>query len=175
MTDHTSHDRPGKSNDQLADTHVEATSEEFSQGLAKTALRPYPDALAEAEKTINKLADEYLHWVQNNVDGISDKLNAAHNNPRSSAYVLDSIADIAKGLSSTGHGFGYALITTIADSLHHYSCNTTQFDFDNIEIIAAHIRALRFVREQNMQGHGGLTGRRLTARLHDAVEKSLTG
>ena len=78
---------------------------------------------------------------------------------------------LAHDLKGQGGTFGYPLITTFAGSLFKFTdANARQTD-NYVQIVNAHIDAIRAVVAGKIQGDGGRTGRELRLVLEDAIAK----
>ena len=74
-------------------------------------------------------------------------------------------------MKGQGGTFGYPLITTFADSLFKFTgANARQTD-NYVQIVNAHIDAIRAVVAGKIQGDGGRTGRELRLVLEGAIAK----
>lgn len=130
-----------------------------------------PEALAEAEAALADMSEDYPDWVA----GIIDKLAEQHKNciddPDKRKTHFQEIREIAHDMKGQGGTFGYPLISAFSDGLYGFANARGELTDDHVEIIKAHIDAMRAVISNRVKGDGGEIGAELTKGLELAIGK----
>jgi hypothetical protein len=74
-------------------------------------------------------------------------------------------------LKGQGGSFGYDLISQVGESLKIFTENCSEANPRDVEIIAAHVDAMRMVMVDDIKGDGGEVGRAIV----DGLYKLTTG
>lgn len=129
--------------------------------------------LAKADAELEKLADSYTEWVQDDVVALVRSLAAARTDTDRKAAHLEELYTVAHDMKGQGGTFGYGLVTQIGRSLCHFIDSSDDIGDREFQVIEAHIDALRVVVREAVQGDGGEIGRQIVAGLGQAVERVL--
>ena len=130
--------------------------------------------LERAEEAIAGMADQYLDWVQEDLQRIDDafKTLAAASGDR--VEELDGVFQVAHDMKGQGGSFGYDLITAIGNQLCRLIEKTEGGVGDSeVDAIRVHIDAMKLVIAQKMKGNGGKAGDQILLGLDKVAEKVL--
>ena len=130
-----------------------------------------PDALARAEAALAEMAEDYPDWVRGLIGDLSASYQKCLDQPEGRSAWFAEIRDIARDMKGQGGTFGYPLITSFADSLYGFSNMSRDIKDSHLELIKAHIDAMRAVIFERVSGDGGKIGRQLERGLERAIEK----
>lgn len=120
-----------------------------------------PEILKRAENAITKMSDDYSRWANEdlvNLDAALDKLRADGTDHTAE---LKDMFRVALDMKGQGGSFGYILITAIADSLMKFIEDRTEANEFDLEVIAAHLAAMRAVFSHEVRDDGGPVGEQL--------------
>ncbi|MBL28331.1 MAG: hypothetical protein CMM50_12375 [Rhodospirillaceae bacterium] len=129
-----------------------------------------PEALLRAQAVIDSKAQEYPEWASQEID----KLYVAYQecvNKGGGAANLDKIAGLVHDIRGEGTTYGYPLITKIGTSLYDFTQAIGGADSAQLDVVKAHIDALKVIVMQRMDGDGGQAGAELLNMLRLAVNK----
>ena len=99
-------------------------------------------------------------------------LAAARKNPDQQEDYIMEIFRRAMELKGQGGSFGYNLISLVGDSLKRFTeCRREAMPRD-VDIIAAHVSAMRVVMVEDIRGDGGEVGRAIVDSLYKLTTKS---
>ena len=129
------------------------------------------EALAEAEKVFQSMADDYPDWVQGHLDRMESHYQRCIGRPELRPRLFKGLNDIAHDLKGQGGTFGYPLVTVIADSLYNFSRPREIFGDEQVALVRAHLDAIRTVVHQRIKGDGGEIGRELVLAMQMAIRK----
>jgi hypothetical protein len=130
-----------------------------------------PEALERAESVIADLGDDYLKWVEADLEKLQTamaNLKAAQGN--NSGEVAE-IFQIAHDIKGQGGSFDYQLMTEIGDHLCRFLEKVDTANPAEIGVIEVHVDALRLVIAEKMKGDGGKAGDSLYKGLEMVVAK----
>ncbi len=128
--------------------------------------------LAAAE--FSKMSEDYPDWVSGYIDSLyKAHRGAAEVVPDSRAKAFREINAIAHEMKGQGGTFGYPLITIFGKSLYDFTEGTAMRDDNHLEIVKAHIDAMKAVIGGRIEGDGGAVGNELREALREAIDKHL--
>ena len=129
------------------------------------------EALEAAEAEFVKMAEDYPDWVQNYLGRLYKYHSRCVDTPELRHQLFKKINENAHDLKGQGGTFGYMLISRFGDSL--YDCTRPRDDYtDNqVEIVKAHIDAMKAVIAGRVKGDGGKVGQELIKQLQKAIER----
>ena len=139
----------------------------FSSGPGELPL----DLLAEAEEQLERASLDFTDWAKTYLDQLSGFCDDALRKPEGRNNDFGQMNLLAHELRGQGGTFGYPLITTFAKMLYDATSAGCAENDDTVEIVKAHIDAMRAVLREKVSGDGGETGRALLASLRQAIEK----
>jgi chemotaxis protein histidine kinase CheA len=130
-----------------------------------------PELLKKAEAAVESFGDSYREWAKEDVaqlDALYQRLRAAQH------CEVEAVAEIRRvAFEMKGHGgsFGYRLMTEISRSLEDFAASGCEFGPRTLDVIGAHVDAMRAVLRDDIRGDGGEVGRALLAGLRHIVQR----
>jgi CheY-like chemotaxis protein len=128
------------------------------------------ELLAEAEEQLQRAALDFSTWALEYLAKLSELCTEALNEKAIRTPHFQNINLLALELRGQGGTFGYPLISTFGKMLYDTTLEGCPEDDNAVEIVKAHIDAMRAVLRDKIIGDGGGIGRELTASLNHAVE-----
>ncbi len=133
---------------------------------------PDVQAIKRAEVAIKKIGEDFASWAQSDLDEMDQALAAAREDPgRQEEYIM-RIFRRAMELKGQGGSFGYDLISQVGDSLKKFTESRREASPRDVEIIAAHVQAMRVVMADDIRGDGDEVGRAIVDGLYKLTTKS---
>jgi len=132
------------------------------------------EILAEAEEQLERSALDFADWAQDYLKELSGLCEKSLSNPEGRKGHFREINLLAHELRGQGGTFGYPLITIFAKMLYDCTWDGCPTDDDDVEIVKAHIDAMRAVLRDKVAGDGGETGRALIKGLEATIERKNT-
>jgi chemotaxis protein histidine kinase CheA len=131
--------------------------------------------LAEAEKAIEAFGEGFTDWLQEDLDNMEAarlQLSQGENPERA----LADLYRIALDLKGQGTSFGYDVVSAVGGSLTDFmlpikEAGTTLTPLQ-LEVVTAHVGAIRAVFSEELKGDGGATGQALLNGLARIVVKA---
>ncbi len=127
---------------------------------------PDTQAIERAEAAIKTIGDDFAISAQSDLDELDKALAAARTNPDQQEDYITEIFRRAMELKGQGGSFGYDLISQVGDSLKKFTDSRIEANPRDVEIIAAHVDAMRRVMVDNIKGDGGDVGRAIIDGLY---------
>ena len=127
---------------------------------------PDSQAIERAEEAIKTIGDDFATWAQSDFDELDKALAAARANPDQQEEYITEIFRRAMELKGQGGSFGYDLISQVGESLKIFTENRSEANPRDVEIIAAHVDAMRVVMVDDIKGDGGEVGRAIVDGLY---------
>lgn len=132
--------------------------------------------LARAEAAVADLARSYASWAGADIDKCAEILAATRAAPSSERVPMArEIHGVAHNIKGQGSSFGYPLMTRLGQSLCQLTRRKPTFSEADLDLVGAHIEAMRLVLAKEIRGDGGELGDRLGARLEEKVRAALSG
>ena len=131
------------------------------------------EAIQAAEAEFNKMAEDYPDWVQSLIDELSENYRRCVDTPETRHENVATIHDIAHDMKGQGGTFGYDLISIVGESLFDFteSHKDGKIEDNHVELVRAHIDAMKAVFAGRITGDGGAVGTELLNSLEKAKEK----
>lgn len=129
------------------------------------------EALEKAQMALDKLAEDYPDWVSKHLEQLVMLAARAVDTPEKRRDLFKEINRMAHDMKGQGGTFGYPLVTMFADSLHKFTGEQSGTTDNHVEIIKAHIDAMRAVIKGRIRGSGGEIGKQLVDNLQKAIKK----
>ena len=129
------------------------------------------DLLSEAEEALNEMAEDYPDWVMSVIDELFEVHRRCVDDEVNRKGYFERINSIAHDMKGQGGTFGYQLITDFAEGLYGFTSAGAGLSDDHVEIIKAHIDAMRVVIRERIEGNGGDIGGELKKGLEQSVAK----
>ncbi|GAB6053164.1 hypothetical protein JCM17960_19840 [Magnetospira thiophila] len=128
--------------------------------------------LAKAEMAIAELADDYMDWVQADLDSLQDAFDQlSHGNEEEQDDALKRIFGVAHDMKGQGGSFNYPLITQVCYQLCRFLENLDHPNEKEMEVIQLHINAVQLIILNQMTGDGGKSGESLVNGLEMVLRK----
>lgn len=133
---------------------------------------PDAEAIQRAEHAMKKIGEDFPKWAQTDLDEIDKALAAARKDPANQEEYIMQIFRRSMEVKGQGGSFGYDLISLVGDSLKKFTESRTEASPRDVEIIAAHVNAMRVVMVDDIKGDGGEVGRAIVQGLYKLTAKS---
>lgn len=130
--------------------------------------------LEQAETELQRAAFDFTEMARGYLAELGNHCDEALKLVGSRSKQFEAINLIAHELRGQGGTFGYPLITTFAKMLYTATGEGRREDDNGVEIVRAHVDAMRAVIREKVSGDGGEMGRSLTAGLRATIEKQST-
>ena len=118
-----------------------------------------------------EMSEDYPDWVSGLIAKLQEKHVRCVDTPENRKDFFEEINHIAHDMKGQGGTFGYPLITAFADSLYNFTTVRVGITDNMVEIIKAHVDAMKAVIRGRVSGDGGEVGAVLTKSLNQAIEK----
>jgi len=139
--------------------------------------------LARAEAAVADLAKSYITWATADVDKCVEHLAIARttqptaNLPEGAVddrmIAVQALYAVAHNIKGQGSSFGFPLMTRLGDSLCRLTRAKRPCPDTDLNVVQAHLDAMRLVLAQNIRGDGGALGDKLAQRLETMVTEIL--
>ncbi|MBV1901094.1 MAG: hypothetical protein KUG56_05420 [Kordiimonadaceae bacterium] len=144
---------------------------EKTAGLAPGNAAISVEALEAAQEALSKMSEDYPDWVSSIIMKLQEQHGRCVDTPEMRRDCFEEINHMAHDMKGQGGTFGYPLITSFADSLYGFTTTVTGDVSDSqVELIKAHLDAMRAVIRGRVSGDGGEIGSKLTESLGAAIE-----
>lgn len=129
------------------------------------------DVLLEAEKQLERSVADFSDWARDYLKQLSDLCEQALANIEGRMKVFEEMNLLAHELRGQGGTFGYPLISQFGKSLYRSTREWCGKEDSDVEIVKAHIDAMRAVLRDEVVGDGGDIGQALLAGLEAAIKR----
>ncbi len=129
------------------------------------------DLMEQAVALLDEMAEDYPDWVSGLIQRLADFHRRCVDTPEQRFQHFEQLHAIAHDMRGQGGTFGYPLMSSFADGLYDFTGKDTATSDKNIEIIKAHIDAMRVIIKDRISGDGGEIGEQLTLGLAEAIKK----
>lgn len=129
------------------------------------------DLLQEAEAKLERAALDFTEWAMTYLAKLSDLCTEALMKPGRRDSYFHEINILAHELRGQGGTFGYPLVSMFGKMLYDLTGEGCREDDNAVEIVKAHIDAMRAVLREKIVGDGGQVGRELLKALKGAIDK----
>lgn len=141
-------------------------------GLGATGGGTIPLALLEeAEASLGRAALDFAHWALDYLNKLAKLCQQALDDPVRASTCFREINLLAHELRGQGGTFGYPLISVFGKMLYDVTFGKCRDDAAAVEVVKAHVDAMRAVLREKIAGDGGQVGRQLTKSLELAVDR----
>lgn len=127
--------------------------------------------MAEAMAVLDEMSEDYPDWVFGLIQQLADVHRRCVDTPEQRFQHFEQLHAIAHDMRGQGGTFGYPLMSNFADGLYDFTGVGTATSDKNVEIIKAHIDAMRVVIKERISGDGGDVGNQLKVGLEAAIKK----
>ncbi|GHF29615.1 hypothetical protein GCM10017044_26110 [Kordiimonas sediminis] len=129
------------------------------------------EALEAASQALEKMSEDYPDWVSGLIAKLQEQHGRCVDTPENRKDFFEEINHIAHDMKGQGGTFGYPLITAFSDSLYDFTTTKSGITDNMIEVVKAHIDAMKAVIRGRVSGDGGEVGATLTRTLNEAIAK----
>jgi HPt (histidine-containing phosphotransfer) domain-containing protein len=126
--------------------------------------------LARAQAAVADLAKTYRPNTTADLDRCAALLKGAREDASRRGGSIKDLYNIAHNIKGQGSSFGYPLVTRIAHSLCTLVRQEREFADADLDVVQAHLDALRLILAKDIKGEGGEAGGKLAARLETMVK-----
>lgn len=130
-----------------------------------------PELLSRAQQAIDKLSEDYPDWALAQVNALYDLHKKCVFSTEQRAARYRDIHRIAHDLKGQGGTFGYPLVSVFAESLYRMTDMQSKHTDTEIEMIKAHVDAIRVVIQSRLKDPDSDAGARLRRVLSAVVQK----
>ncbi len=141
-----------------------------SQSLALDDDDDLPEAVRKAQEAVAALAENFTEWMRADLDTALASLAKAKDSQPDNASHLRDIYSVCHNIKGQGGSFGYDLITHVGKSLCDYIHDTGSASERKLTVVEAHLTAIKFIIDRDIQGDGGQVGKQLQAKLRSLTE-----
>jgi hypothetical protein len=127
--------------------------------------------LEETEHLFEEMISDYPDWVQGPLNTLTELVNTCAEFPEKRIVNFTKINEIAHEMKGQGGTFGYPLVSTFGDSLYDFTGPNAGLTDNHVEIVKAHVDAMRATIHGRIQGDGGQVGNELKTMLHMAIQR----
>jgi len=129
------------------------------------------EILLKAEEALKEMAEDYPDWVSSIIQKLADEHRRCVDSPEYRKGHFENIHSIAHDMRGQGGTFGYPLVTEFADGLYEFTGPNAGLSDNHVEVVKAHVDAMRVVIKDRIKGDGGDAGKELSRSLQGAIEK----
>lgn len=130
------------------------------------------EMLEKAENVIEEHGADYVTRAQAQIESLIQTVRTAREKVESRPELFGKIFQKSHDIRGMGSTFGYDLVTEIGASLCNFVEGLEQHDDDAMEVVGAHVDALRAVIANGVKGDGGAIGREIAEGLAQAVAQA---
>jgi chemotaxis protein histidine kinase CheA len=123
------------------------------------------EAIARAEAAIESAGENFRDWAVEDLTAMEKALADVRSDHGAQEACIKEIFRRAMDMKGQGGSFGYVLITQIGDLLKKFTEDLQQVSARDIDIITAHVNAMKVVIAQDIKGDGGKVGAEIVAGL----------
>jgi hypothetical protein len=124
-----------------------------------------PEAVRKAQEAVAALADNFTDWMKADLDSALESLSKAKETAPDNASHVGDIYAVCHNIKGQGGSFGYGLITDVGKSLCDYIHEGGSASERKLKVVEAHLTAIKFIIDRDIQGDGGDVGKQLQAKL----------
>ena len=145
---------------------------EKAAGLGASGPGELPlELLEEAEEQLQRSSLDFTDWALDYLRQLSELCRDALAKPGSRKKDFQEINLLSHELRGQGGTFGYPLITVLAKMVFDITYDGCRDDDNAVEIVKAHIDAMRAVIREKIAGDGGEIGQALLKSLEAVIKK----
>ena len=141
-----------------------------SQSLVVDDDDDLPEAVRKAQEAVAALAENFTEWMRADLDSALASLAKAKDSLPDNSSHLGDIYSVCHNIKGQGGSFGYDLITHVGKSLCDYIHDAGSASERKLKVVEAHLTALKFIIDRDIQGDGGQVGKQLQAKLGSLTE-----
>lgn len=130
------------------------------------------EAIAAAEASVAEVVAQQADWADQELADMIEACSIVAKKPETKIAQFETVYARSHDLKGLGTSFGYALVTQVGGLLCDYLRDNP--DGDN-EIVELHVRSLKLILDDHMEGDAGEDGRKLVEGLRKVVEMNCSG
>jgi hypothetical protein len=127
--------------------------------------------LAAAQSKIDARAEQFMQHIEKDMHQLEEAYAKVRENPQANEEALAHIAMTAREIKGIAGTFGFGLLTQIGDSLYEFATDLHGLNSKRIELIGAHINAMKLVVTHRITGDGGEEAKTLLREMGIATDK----
>ena len=159
----------------MSDVHIikpPNNLQKAKEGSGKAKLDPA--VLQRAEKVVEDIQKNYTDWADEDLGALEAALTRLQAGDDEKEKAVKDLYRISLDLKGGGGSFGYLMMSEVAGSLNNFLSRRTDFSALDMDVIVAHVSALRAIYSESVRDDGGNTGRALLAGLEKLIRKADT-
>ena len=129
------------------------------------------DILEQAEQSLERAVLDFTTWAQEYLQNLGKLCKEARDDEVKRVSKFSEINNLAHELRGQGGTFGYPLISVFGKMLYEATQEGCPITDNQVEIVKAHIDAMRAVIRDKVAGNGGQVGKELLASLKQAIQR----
>lgn len=133
-------------------------------------MTPNRAAIRQAEAAVEDFGKNFHERAIADIEILEENLRLARGNDSEQEVYFSNIFSRAMDLKGQGGSFGFDLITEIGDSLKNFTGMRDKANPRDVEIITAHVDAMKVVLTNNIRGGGGEIGGAIVAGLRQLTD-----
>lgn len=130
-----------------------------------------PDILEQAEQSLERAVLDFTEWATEYLQNLGKLCDEARDHEDKRILQFSEINTLAHELRGQGGTFGYPLISVFGKMLYDSTREGCPLTDNQVEIVRAHIDAMRAVIRDKVAGDGGQVGKELLASLEQAIHR----
>lgn len=127
--------------------------------------------LEQAEESLERAVLDFTDWATEYLKNLSKLCDDAMQNESKRVLQFSEINGLAHELRGQGGTFGYPLISIFGKSLFDSTREGCPLTENQVEIVKAHIDAMRAVIREKISGDGGDVGKEIVESLQQAISR----
>ena len=145
--------------------------EKAGGGLGSEIPQIPADILEQAEQSLERAVLDFTTWAKEYLQNLGSLCDEARDNEIKRLSKFAEINTLAHELRGQGGTFGYPLISVLGKMLYDSTYEGCPLTDNQVEIVRAHIDAMRAVIRDKVAGGGGQVGKELLASLKQAIHR----
>lgn len=129
------------------------------------------DMLEQAEQSLERAVLDFTTWAQEYLKNLGGLCDEARDDEIKRISKFSEINNLAHELRGQGGTFGYPLISVFGKMLYESTREGCPITDNQVEIVRAHIDAMRAVIRDKVAGSGGDVGKELLKSLKQAIRR----
>lgn len=125
----------------------------------------------------DELFSEYMTWTSTSLSEFETLLTEVSESPSKSPNntegqpMAEKMYAISHNIKGMGASFGFPLMTDLGDTLCHYLKDLPENSAISVSIISAHLKAMKAILDNRIEGEGGEMGENLKIRIAEIIKK----
>jgi hypothetical protein len=128
--------------------------------------------LDRAEKVIENIQSTYTDWADEDLAAFDATVGRLMSGECDQKTELKALYTLSLDMKGAGGSFGFVMMSEVAASLNDFLQQRETLSKLDIEVVAAHVSALRAIYAESIRDDGGKMGRALLVGLEKIVAKA---